>query len=47
MEQLIIGLLRVLCPFLKKMAAKTENRVDDMVVNIICAIAGQEPTEDK
>jgi len=47
MEKLIIGLLRLLCPFLKKMAAKTENRVDDMVVNIICAIAAQEPKEEE
>ena len=45
MEQLIIGLLRVLCPHLKKMAEKTKNRVDDMVVNIICAIAGTENKE--
>lgn len=47
MEQLIVGLLRVLCPHLKDMAARTENPVDDVVVNIICIIAGSEQTEDK
>jgi len=43
MEILIIGLLRVLCPHLKKMAAESKNPVDDIVVNIICMIAGDDP----
>ena len=47
MEQVIIGILRVLCPQLKKMAAKTANPVDDIVVNIICMIAGSEVKEEK
>lgn len=36
MEKLIIGLLRLFCPYLKKMAAKTENPVDNLIVSIIC-----------
>lgn len=47
MDQLIVGLLRVLCPHLKKMAEQTKNPVDDVVVNIVCLIAGAKPTEDK
>jgi len=42
MENIIIGLLKVLCPQLKIMAANTSNPVDDIVVNIICMIAGDE-----
>lgn len=47
MEKIIIGLLRVLCPVLKEMAKKTSNPVDDIVVNIICMIAGSGTKEDK
>ena len=47
MEKLIIGLLRVLCPHLKAMAKKTANPIDDIVVNIVCMIAGHDPAEDK
>jgi len=43
MENLIVGLLRVLCPHLKKMAAESKNPIDDIVVNIVCLIAGEEP----
>ena len=45
MEKVIIGLLRVLCPHLKAMAKKTASPVDDIVVNIICMIAGYGPEE--
>lgn len=45
MEQVIIGILRVLCPHLKAMAKKSASPVDDIVVNIICMIAGAEPEE--
>ena len=45
MEKLIVGLLRVLCPHLKAMAANTSNPIDDIVVNIVCMIAGYEPEE--
>jgi len=38
MEQLIIDLIRLLCPYLKKMAAKTGSPIDDIVVNIICGL---------
>lgn len=41
MEQIIVGLLRVLCPVLRDMAENSSNPVDDIVVNIICMIAGQ------
>jgi len=46
-QQIIIGLLRVLCPHLKAMAKNTSNPIDDIVVNIVCMIAGYEPEEDK
>jgi len=36
MEELIIDLIRVLCPYLKKMAEKTGSPIDDIVVRIIC-----------
>jgi len=42
MENMIIALLRVLCPQLQAMAQNTSNPVDDIVVNIICMIAGDE-----
>ena len=47
METMIIGLLRVLCPHLKAMAANTSNPVDDIVVNIICMLGGTEEKTDK
>lgn len=47
MEQMIIGLLKVLCPQLKAMAANTSNPVDDIVVNIICMIADTEEMAGK
>lgn len=34
----IIKLLKVLCPYLKKMAAKTASPIDDYIVDIICAL---------
>lgn len=36
MEKLIIGLLRLFCPYLRKMAENTGNIVDDMIVSILC-----------
>lgn len=47
MEKIIIGLLRVLCPQLKAMAKKTASPIDDIVVNIICMIAGSGKKEGK
>jgi len=47
MEKIIISLLRVLCPHLKAMAKKTASPVDDIVVNIICMIAGHDPEDKK
>ena len=46
MEKLIVGLLRVLCPHLKAMAKNTSNPIDDIVVNIICMIAGHNQDEE-
>lgn len=46
MEKIIISVLRVLCPHLKAMAQKTANPIDDIVVNIICMIAGHEAKEE-
>jgi len=40
MEQLIIKLIEVLCPYLKEMAKKTGSPIDDMIVNIICSLVG-------
>lgn len=37
-EQLVMAVLRVLCPRLREMAARTSNKVDDLVVNIICSM---------
>jgi len=38
METLIINLIRLLCPYLKEMAKKTESPIDDLVVRIICSL---------
>ena len=40
MEKLIIELLRLLCPYLKAMAEKTQSPIDDFVVKIICSLVG-------
>ncbi len=45
MEKMLLGLLRVLCPYLQAMAKKTATPVDDLVVNLICRIAGTEDEE--
>jgi len=45
MEKLIIGLLRLFCPYLKAMAEKTGSMIDDMIVNVLCKIA-EAPDED-
>jgi hypothetical protein len=36
METIILGLLRLFCPYLKKMAEKTGSPIDDMIVGILC-----------
>jgi len=48
-DKMIIGLLRVLCPYLRAMAKKSGNTVDDTIVNIVCMIAGSdtEKTDEK
>ena len=38
METLVVGLLRLLCPYLIAMAKKTGTPIDDAVVRIICGL---------
>ena len=38
MEELIINLIKLLCPYLKEMAKKTGSPVDDFIVKIICSL---------
>ena len=35
---LIIEILTLLCPYLKEMAERTDNKVDDFVVHFICRL---------
>jgi hypothetical protein len=44
-SQLFLQIVRLLCPHLKDMAARTENRVDDAVVNFMCEVAGASDDE--
>lgn len=37
MEVLLVNLIRMLCPYLKEMAERSDSPVDDMVVRIICS----------
>lgn len=37
---LIIEVIQALCPYLKNMAAHTDNKVDDAIVNLICRLVG-------
>jgi len=34
--QLIVAMLRLLCPYLQDMAKRTNTEIDDVVVNVIC-----------
>ena len=34
----IIEIIKILCPRLQKMAAKTDNPFDDVIVSIICGL---------
>lgn len=36
--ELILALIRLLCPYLKAMAEKSDSPVDDYVVAIICSM---------
>lgn len=38
MEQLIINLIKLLCPYLREMAKKTGSPIDDVIVKIICSL---------
>lgn len=42
----IIRLLKVLCPYLKKMSAKTASPIDDYIVNIICTLVNTNDREN-
>lgn len=46
METIVLGILRVVCPHLKKMAANTANPIDDVVVNLICTLVGYREDEE-
>lgn len=35
---LIIAFLKLLCPYLKDMAARTDNKVDDAIVHFLCRL---------
>lgn len=43
----ILQLLKVACPQLKRMAVATANPFDDIVVNLICAVATLEVLPEK
>lgn len=43
MEELIVGLLKLFCPFLRKMAQKTGSPLDDMIVSILCKVTEKAP----
>jgi len=42
----IITVLRLLCPYLKAMAARTDNKIDDLVVDFICKIVNNKEGGD-
>lgn len=42
----VISILKVLCPYLKKMAAKTASPIDDYIVNIICSLVSTNDREN-
>lgn len=46
-EQLIMAILKVLCPRLRDMAARTENKIDDLVVGIICGMVSNHDSNNK
>lgn len=46
-SQLFLQIVRLLCPHLKDMAARTDNRVDDVVVSFLCGIAGASDEDDQ
>lgn len=37
--QILFMLLKIACPHLKEMAARTKNPIDDLIVNIICSVS--------
>jgi len=46
MDELVFKLIKVLCPYLKDMAKRTKNPVDDIIVRIICSLAdADDPVE--
>lgn len=45
--QLFLQIVRLLCPHLKDMAARTDNKVDDHVVSFICGMSGADDEEDQ
>lgn len=46
MDTLILNLLKVFCPYLKDMAKRTANPIDDVIVRILCGlIKDEDPVE--
>jgi len=44
--QAVILIIQMLCPHLQDMARRTENKVDDAVINLICALVSGEVNTD-
>lgn len=47
MDNILLDLIRYFCPYLKTMAVKTGDPVDDLIVKIICRITGAENDEEQ
>lgn len=45
MEDVILEILKVLCPYLKDMAKKTGSPIDDYIVSILCLAANAHKKE--
>lgn len=39
---LIVRVIKLLCPFLHEMADRTDNDFDNVIVDIICRLLGEE-----
>jgi len=41
-SELVINIVRFLCPELKKLAAKSDNKLDDVAVHLLCKLVNGE-----
>jgi len=41
-SELVINIVKLLCPELKKLAAKTDNNLDDVAVHLLCRLVNGE-----